>query len=172
MFSISLNDQEIDRVSEMVASNVIGQLIECNVKALEDLWTRRFLTDLKSQDVIRGQNDIIRALSTVNTKLNETNEVLELHLQIATVRAGLEKSDQGAYDSLLLGLKHMRKQCNHPHSGAVLREFDAVSRKIDGLIKELDMLRQKALIDALIIQINTITSVSTSKRERKRVEPG
>lgn len=175
MFKTSLCDTEIEAIGEFVASKVLDSIRDVNFEVLGSIVKDQVSLALNTQEIVSGQASVIMALKTVNDKLRLTNEVLELHLQVATVRAGLEKSDQGVYDSLLLGLQHMRKRCKQQSidvNAGPKREFEAVARKIDGLIKEFNFLRDKAQIDELIDQIAAITSVPSLKRERKRFEPG
>lgn len=92
-------------------------------------------------------------LREFDSKLITINKTLDRHLQVATLRSGLENSDRGAFVSLKLGLNHMYKR-------SMDKEFEGLRRKIKTLLLEFEILEKKALLDDVIIQLKLATGVS------------
>jgi hypothetical protein len=180
MFKYRFTDEDVLKICDAITDKVMNSILSVNVDVLTDALQQCSALDQKLilessavMAVVEKTDRLSSAARYLNEKLDRLDEVLELHLQVATVRAGLETSNQGVYDSLVLGLKHMRKQCDSSYySGQTRREYEAVAKKIDTLLREFEALSSRAQIDDLIHNIKAITSVPTSKRERKRVDPG
>lgn len=110
------------------------------------------------RDVVsEGLKKVCGVLREQNSRSNELIEVLDKHLEVARLRAGLETTDRGAYESMLRGLKHLSGNCG-THYG-VKKQYQGTSRKVDSLIKELEHLEQQAYLDALISNLLKQTSV-------------
>lgn len=175
MFSRSLSENEIIKISEFVTSRILLEIVDTNTEALAYLVDTRIDSSVKNKALLPQLERVMEALKLVNEKLIQTNDVLELHLQVATVRAGLEKSDRGAYDSMLLGLDHIKSNCYEPKGKffklTPRREFEGLARKIDAVMRELELLDSRAKLDDVLNQLTTITSAASSKRERKREVP-
>jgi hypothetical protein len=119
-------------------------------KALVDVVTARETGHFSRAEAI---------LTRVDATLITLNETLNRHLQVATLRFGLEKSDRGAFDSLKRGLNHMYKRS----SG---KEHEGLRRKIKSILLEFEILERKALIDDIINELNLSTEIQSTTEQK------
>lgn len=121
--------------------------------------------------VLTGINPIIDKL---DDKVTSLKKVLDLHIELATIRYRLENSSLSAYASLKLALNSMAGMDVAPakvgYGTVSVKEYDSLVRKTKSLLNEFKYLEDKALLDAVVDKINE-SSLSERKSESKKRIP-